>query len=81
MEVVPSVPLQTSRQASDILADSLALMNERVDDDTNEIEFLSTDKKDSVLIIEDNVDLRNYIRLILEKEFMVFVAADGEEGV
>jgi signal transduction histidine kinase/DNA-binding response OmpR family regulator len=35
---------------------------------------------DSVLIVEDNVDLRKYISGILAEQFTVFTACDGDEG-
>lgn len=35
-------------------------------------------KQDSVLIVEDNEDLRNFIVSILENEFIIFTADDGE---
>jgi signal transduction histidine kinase/DNA-binding response OmpR family regulator len=38
-------------------------------------------QKPIVLLIEDHVDVRNYIRDSLEKAFRVIEASDGEEGI
>lgn len=42
-----------------------------------------TDKEDKnvVLIVEDNEDLSNFIKSILEKEFICFVAKNGHTGI
>lgn len=37
--------------------------------------------KNSILIIEDNKDVRDYIRELLERDYRLFLAADGNEGV
>ena len=37
--------------------------------------------KNQVLIIEDNDELRNYISEKLQKNFMIYTASDGEEGL
>ena len=37
--------------------------------------------KPSLLIIEDNADVRNYIKLILETQYNIFEAFNGEEGL
>jgi len=35
---------------------------------------------DSVLIVEDNVDVRRYLTSLLEEYYVVYTACDGEEG-
>jgi DNA-binding response OmpR family regulator len=40
----------------------------------------STDGKPIVLVVEDNTDLRSYIREFLEKDYAVREAKDGKEG-
>jgi signal transduction histidine kinase/DNA-binding response OmpR family regulator len=37
--------------------------------------------QDSILIVEDNPDLRNYIASGFKKQFTIFTAKDGEEGL
>ncbi|MCP4157848.1 MAG: response regulator, partial [bacterium] len=39
------------------------------------------EKKHIVLVVEDNPDVRGYIRNALEREFYIKEAADGEEGI
>ena len=38
-------------------------------------------KKSTVLIIEDNTDLRQYIKELLQEEYDILLAADGNEGI
>ncbi len=40
-----------------------------------------SDKKQNLLIIEDNEDLRNYVSKIFNEEFNVYVGTNGIEGV
>ncbi|WP_255491508.1 substrate-binding domain-containing protein, partial [Dysgonomonas sp. ZJ279] len=42
---------------------------------------LLDDDKDIVLLIEDNPDMRRYMRLILRNEYTVIEAEDGESGI
>ena len=37
--------------------------------------------QNSILIIEDNPDMRTYIREIVERDFQILEAANGEEGI
>ncbi len=41
----------------------------------------NTTDLDQLLIVEDNVDLRAYIRQIFEGEYLIFEANDGEDGL
>ncbi|MDR1652633.1 MAG: response regulator [Prevotellaceae bacterium] len=43
-------------------------------------ESIELHEKTTILIVEDDADLRSFIRSILENEYTVFEAADGEEG-
>jgi signal transduction histidine kinase/DNA-binding response OmpR family regulator len=45
------------------------------------IDSSNTDLVEQLLIIEDNVDLRAYIRQVFEGEYLIFEAKDGEEGL
>ena len=40
-----------------------------------------TDQKKSVLVIEDNMDMRHYIKTILSAEYHVILAKDGSVGL
>jgi ligand-binding sensor domain-containing protein/signal transduction histidine kinase/DNA-binding response OmpR family regulator len=41
----------------------------------------NNDDKTIILVVEDNTDIRDYIRGSLEPEFSILEAADGEEGL
>lgn len=49
--------------------------------ESEEQERAQDDGRDSILVVEDNVELRKYIFSILEKEFTVFTASHGEEAL
>jgi len=40
-----------------------------------------TQEKPALLIVEDNPDVRKYISMILEKQYRIYEAKDGEEGL
>ena len=40
-----------------------------------------SDNYEIILIVEDNLDVRNYIRELLETDYKIIEASDGEEGV
>ena len=44
-------------------------------------EMASSDEKKSVLVIEDNMDMRYYIKNILSSEYHVIMAKDGDIGL
>jgi signal transduction histidine kinase/DNA-binding response OmpR family regulator len=44
-------------------------------------EAIEEEHVDSILIVEDNLDLRNYIASSFKKQFTVFTGKDGEEGL
>ncbi|GJH41164.1 hybrid sensor histidine kinase/response regulator [Capnocytophaga sp. HP1101] len=44
-------------------------------------EEATTDKEESILVVEDNEDMRNYIQNILSEHYHVLLARDGEEGL
>jgi DNA-binding response OmpR family regulator len=53
-------------------------------DDSEEVIEQATfaeDKKESILVVEDNAELRSYICSIIEHEFTVFAARNGEEAL
>jgi signal transduction histidine kinase/AraC-like DNA-binding protein len=52
------------------------LNDERID-----IGLLTETEKPLMLIVEDNKDVRNYIRGYLEKDFRIIEAVDGEDGL
>lgn len=44
-------------------------------------ELDENDPKPAVLVIDDNADIRQYLRTILSADYHVFTAADGQEGI
>ena len=38
------------------------------------------DNAETILIVEDNEDVQNYIKAVLEEEYNILVASDGQEG-
>jgi signal transduction histidine kinase/DNA-binding response OmpR family regulator len=49
--------------------------------DPAEEEAQQSHERDTVLVVEDNADLRNYISSFLEREFTVVTAPNGKEGL
>jgi signal transduction histidine kinase/ligand-binding sensor domain-containing protein/CheY-like chemotaxis protein len=45
-----------------------------------ELEELTQQDKASLLIVEDNTDVRQFIRGVLDDDYLIFEAVDGEEG-
>jgi signal transduction histidine kinase/DNA-binding response OmpR family regulator len=62
-------------QESDLMSDN------NHSDKREEHDLVQEDGKDSILIVEDNVELRNYIYSILAKKYTVFTASQGEEAL
>lgn len=69
------VEFRSSEDISNYVAD-VSLVNEE-----NVLAPESSHNKHSVLVVEDNKDVRNYIKKLLWKNFAVYEAANGEEGV
>lgn len=44
-------------------------------------ELAEDDPKPAVLVIDDNADIRQYLRTVLSNDYHVFTAADGQEGI
>lgn len=55
--------------------------SQEINPDNGSIEVLENNKKPIVLVVEDNPDLRNYIKGILQKNYQVIEAVDGQDGV
>lgn len=50
--------------------------------ETNEVETIQPEASgETLLIIDDNKDIRDYIRSFLEKEFTILEASNGKEGL
>jgi CheY-like chemotaxis protein len=64
--------------AEDITTPEFEETNATIDFNKSEIELSD---KSTLLIAEDNPDVRNYISMILGNEFKIYQAKDGEEGL
>lgn len=69
---------QSSGEISMIERDDFA--PEIVEGEAGQLELLISDAK-SILIIEDNPEISNYIRSIFSSDFTVYQAADGDTGL
>lgn len=56
------------------------IANEERERNTDEMET-DSDGKETILIVDDNQDIRDYIRLVLQKEYRVLEAVDGRDGL
>lgn len=70
------IPLDTFKSSSSIFKAEEELMTT-----PNVIVNVSDERREIILIVEDNKDLRNYIRRLLEPEYLVTEATNGEEGI
>ena len=64
--------------------ESLNVINLRTQEKVEKITELDSHESENdeiVLIVEDNLDVRNYIRDLLKTEYRVIEASDGEEGL
>jgi YesN/AraC family two-component response regulator len=57
------------------------IFTEETRTDKHEIDLISESGKPVLLIAEDNPDVRKYIATILENQYKIFEAKDGEEGL
>ncbi|MDR3220003.1 MAG: response regulator [Dysgonamonadaceae bacterium] len=66
-----------------IATETLSRTNESMADSAKpelEAEPEKQDKKHSLLVVEDDTDLRKFIKTLLENEYTVIEAVDGEDG-
>ena len=77
-ELTESLAETEQRRAVNITA-------EQVENELAEViepqEIAEDDPKPAVLIIDDNADIREYVRTLLSPTYHVFTAADGHEGI
>jgi DNA-binding response OmpR family regulator len=70
--------INSSERAYAIIEKDYSEVEETTDEDAIEE---SVHAKDSVVIVEDNNDLRHFIASILKEQFVVYSASDGEEAL
>ncbi len=74
ISAVPLNPASPGSPASSDLNESLVVEEE-------ELEKGYDSSKPSVLVIDDNADIRSYVRGLLHTDYTVIEAADGSEGI
>ena len=74
ISAVPLNPASPGSPASSNLNETLAVEEE-------ELEKGYDSSKPSVLVIDDNADIRSYVRGLLHTDYTVIEAADGSEGI
>ena len=74
---ISAVPLNPGSPASSASSD----LNETLAVEEEELEKGYDSSKPSVLVIDDNADIRSYVRGLLHTDYTVIEAADGSEGI
>jgi len=77
MSSVSSVPLNPASLGSPASSD----LNGTFTAEEEELEKGYDSSKPSVLVIDDNADIRSYVRGLLHTDYTVIEAADGSEGI
>lgn len=76
------VHLPISRQAERINIEQLEKATPTGDPVPEPVAFLGpNDERPRLLIVEDNIDIAQYLRSCLENEFLVHIAWNGQEGI
>lgn len=57
------------------------IFTEEINTEKNNFDITTGTEKPSLLIVEDNPDVRDYISMILGHEYRIFEAKDGEDGL
>lgn len=79
LPVVTSASIDPTFQTSVSLPESLSNDMETSDDDGLEPEYDSSNP--TLLIIDDNADIRSYVHGLLSSDYTVIEASDGSEGI
>ncbi|KAB6313635.1 substrate-binding domain-containing protein, partial [Bacteroides xylanisolvens] len=74
---ISAVPLNPASPGSPASSD----LNETLAAEEEELEKGYDSSKPSVLVIDDNADIRSYVRGLLHTDYTVIEAADGSEGI
>ncbi|TQV88814.1 hybrid sensor histidine kinase/response regulator transcription factor [Aliikangiella coralliicola] len=89
-EVIVTLPIVNEVSADDVNFHSndevimmeLASVTGQVNEPENELlDNVTNDKRSSVLVIEDNQDMRHYIVESIKNDYRVLTAKNGEEGI
>lgn len=74
------VKLRPAVAAEETTAETAIVMHTAHDTITEEMPYKSSRKKESVLVVDDNDDIRFYIKDNLRANYTVYEAMDGKEG-
>lgn len=84
-EAIASESQSESEDASDQASTSLSAASSAINDtltpEEEELEKHYDSSKPSILIIDDNEDIRSYVHGLLHSDYTVIEAADGSEGI
>lgn len=84
-EAIASESQSESEDASDQTSTSLSAASSAINDtltpEEEELEKHYDSSKPSILIIDDNEDIRSYVHGLLHSDYTVIEAADGSEGI
>lgn len=84
-EAIASESESESEDASDQTSTSLSAASSAINDtltpEEEELEKHYDSSKPSILIIDDNEDIRSYVHGLLHSDYTVIEAADGSEGI
>lgn len=84
-EAIASESQSESEEASDQASTSLSAASSAINDtltpEEEELEKNYDSSKPSILIIDDNEDIRSYVHGLLHSDYTVIEAADGSEGI
>ncbi len=58
-----------------------SVTNYIIEEDKEEIQTITTNAQMTILVVEDNVDMRNYISSILRESYTIIEAGDGKEAL
>ena len=78
----PEEIIEGKIEAEEVISDEVELSPEYEGQKVrSEIEVITEEEKLLLLIVEDNADVRNYIKGNLEEEYRILEAVDGEDGL
>jgi signal transduction histidine kinase/DNA-binding response OmpR family regulator/ligand-binding sensor domain-containing protein len=83
LPLVPALPAAyaSTPQSRPALADSARFLLPQAEPPAGESPFTRTADENILLIIDDNADMRTYVRRIFENDYRIIEASDGQQGL
>jgi ligand-binding sensor domain-containing protein/DNA-binding response OmpR family regulator/nitrogen-specific signal transduction histidine kinase len=75
-----NITVQSKENIETVFKITLPIMRKQIQKKTEIINVIDS-KKPIVLIVEDNKDVATYIKLCIEKDYLVLMAKNGKEGI